>query len=240
MSSPPTGALFYDARAKPLSTTGAIQPGAYYQFYTTGTTTLANVYADGALTTPLSQTPGTGGTTAAGDGRLVPIYLNPTVIYRYQLYSAGGILLEDVDPYIPAPASANYAVLSVDKVAFFPVINFGTSGSINQTISSAVYSQIGHVVYFNFSITWTTISSPTGGVTISGMPAMPAAGAGLATNIAFPNMINFSGGVLSFVLPPGTTTGFMFVIGSSGTNSALQGSAFSANGQLLIEGTYHV
>ena len=103
MSAPPTGVLFYEARAKPLSTIGAIQPGAYYQFYLTGTLTLTNVYADGGLSTPLSQTPGTGGTTAASDGRLVPIYLNPATTYRYQLYSATNVLLEDVDPYIPAP-----------------------------------------------------------------------------------------------------------------------------------------
>jgi len=101
MSAPPTGVLFYEARAKPLSTVGLIQPGAYYQFYLTGTTTLTNVYADGSLTTPLSQTPGTGATTAASDGRLVPIYLNPATTYRYQLYSSTGTLLEDVDPYIP-------------------------------------------------------------------------------------------------------------------------------------------
>jgi hypothetical protein len=103
MSAPPTGMLFYDARAKPLSTTGLIQPGSYYQFYKTGTLTLTNVYADGALVTPLSQVPGTGGTTAASDGRLVAIYLDPTVVYRYQLYSATNVLLADIDPYIPAP-----------------------------------------------------------------------------------------------------------------------------------------
>lgn len=103
MSAPPSGVLFYEARAKPLSTIGLIQPGSYYQFYLTQTLTPANVYADGNLVTPLSQTPGTGGTTAASDGRLVPIYLNPATTYRYQLYSVLNQLLEDVDPYIPAP-----------------------------------------------------------------------------------------------------------------------------------------
>lgn len=101
MSAPPNGVLFYEARAKPLSTIGLIQPGAYYQFYLTGTLTPAPVYANGSLTTPLSQTPGTGGTTAASDGRLLPIYLDPAITYRYQLYTFFGFLLEDVDPYIP-------------------------------------------------------------------------------------------------------------------------------------------
>jgi hypothetical protein len=101
MAATPTGILFYEGRAKPLNTVGGIQPGAYYLFYLTGTLTPANVYSDGLLSTPLSQTPGTGGTTAASDGRLVPIYMDPAVIYRYQLYSSAGVLLEDVDPYIP-------------------------------------------------------------------------------------------------------------------------------------------
>lgn len=101
MSAPPTGVLFYDGRAKPLSVVGAIQPGAYYQFYLTQTLTLTNVYADGSLVTPLSQVPGSGGTTAASDGRLVAIYLDPAITYRYQLYSSTNVLLEDIDPYIP-------------------------------------------------------------------------------------------------------------------------------------------
>lgn len=104
MSAPPNGALFYEARAKPLSSIGQQQPGAYYQFYLTGTTTPTNVYADGLLTVPLSQTPGTGQTTAASDGRLIAIYMDPATTYRYQLYSSSGVLLDDIDPYIPAPA----------------------------------------------------------------------------------------------------------------------------------------
>lgn len=113
MSSPPTGVLFYEARAKPLSVVGLIQPGAYYQFYLTGTLSLTNVYADGNLATPLSQTPGSGATTAAADGRLVPIYMNPAITYRYQLYSATAVLLEDVDPYIPAPTPSQAQIGAV-------------------------------------------------------------------------------------------------------------------------------
>lgn len=102
----PTGALFNDPRAKPLSTSGQFQAGCYYCFFSTLTTTPTPVYADGFLTTQLSQpAPGSinpvAGTVAAGDGRFVPIYLDPTVIYRVQLYNAAGQLLEDVDPYVP-------------------------------------------------------------------------------------------------------------------------------------------
>jgi hypothetical protein len=123
MSAPPTGILFYEPRAKPLSVIGLIQPGAYYQFYLTGTTTLANVYADGALASPLSQTPGTGGTTAASDGRLVPIYLNPATTYRVQLYSVLNTLLEDVDPYIPQPIIPLYPQTAAEQSAGVTPVN---------------------------------------------------------------------------------------------------------------------
>ncbi len=102
----PTGILFADPRVKPTNTAGQSQSGCYYVFYSTGTTTPVSVYADGFLTTPLSQPPaGTVspvgyGTIAASDGRFVPFYMNPAITYRAQLYSAAGVLLEDTDPYV--------------------------------------------------------------------------------------------------------------------------------------------
>lgn len=98
----PTGILFYDGQAKPLSTAGQFMAGCYFQFYLTGTTTLTNVYADGLLTTPLSQTPGAPqpSTTADSAGRFNPIYLNPATIYHVKLFTQGGVLLEDIDPYV--------------------------------------------------------------------------------------------------------------------------------------------
>jgi hypothetical protein len=99
----PTGFLFYDPQAKPLSTTGTYQPGAYWLFYATGTTTPVNVYADGFLATPLSQVPGANQPSCTADsaGRFNPIYLNPSQIYRVQLYNSVGQKLEDTDPYVP-------------------------------------------------------------------------------------------------------------------------------------------
>src|SRR5258706_8030536 len=133
--SSPLGFLFFDPRAKPLSTAGIYQPGCYLQFYLTGTTTFTNVYADGNLTTPLSQTPISGNTTAAADGRFVPIYLDPSTIYRVQLYSAVGILLEDTDPvsgygywigdirkYGGGPRPEVLRALNLDAAANFEII----------------------------------------------------------------------------------------------------------------------
>jgi hypothetical protein len=101
----PSGILFTDPQVKPFSTAGLQQPGCYLCFFLTGTTTAQNVYADGLLSTPLSQpTPGsvnpTAGTVADSAGRFVPIYLNPSITYRVQLYSAAGVKLEDTDPYV--------------------------------------------------------------------------------------------------------------------------------------------
>jgi hypothetical protein len=114
----PTGALFNDPRAKPLSTSGQFQSGCYYCFFNTLTTTSALVYSDGFLTTPLSQpAPASvnpvAGTVAAGDGRFVPIYMDPTVIYRVQLYNAAGVLLEDTDPYIPPQSGLSFAQFDI-------------------------------------------------------------------------------------------------------------------------------
>lgn len=121
-----TGFLWFDPRSKPLSTSGQPQAGCYACFFLTGTTTPANVYADGPLTTPLSQpTPGSvnpsAGTVADGNGRLPAIYLNPNVVYRVQLYSASGVMLEDTDPFF-VPGSPN--VTFGDGTAAAPGIAF--------------------------------------------------------------------------------------------------------------------
>lgn len=91
----PTGVLFSDPRVKPLSTSGLPQAACYAQFYLTGTTTPAAVYADGALTTPLTNP-----VTSDSAGRFVPVYLNPGTVYRVQVYSAADVLLSDTDPYV--------------------------------------------------------------------------------------------------------------------------------------------
>jgi hypothetical protein len=131
----PTGILFYDPQAKPLSTLGQFQAGCYLLFYETQTTTPADVYADGALTTPLGQP-----VIADGNGRFVQIYMDPAVIYRVQLYSAAAVLLEDTDPYVvlPIPASitaliatvstntANISTLTTDVTALQTSIDWDT------------------------------------------------------------------------------------------------------------------
>lgn len=94
----PTGILFNDPYNKPLSAAGQFMAGCTRVFYLSQTTTLAPVYQDGFLQFPYSQTPTP--ITADSAGRFSPIYLDPTIAYRCQLFTAGGILLEDADPYV--------------------------------------------------------------------------------------------------------------------------------------------
>jgi len=109
-----TGQLFYDPIARPLSSVGVVMPGAYYNFYVSGTTVPATVYQDAGLTLPFPAAPLNGSAAlytviqADGTGAMPPMFLNPETIYRVQLYTSTWVLIEDVDPYVPSmPVTGN-------------------------------------------------------------------------------------------------------------------------------------
>ena len=109
-----TGQLFYDPVARPLSSLGVAMPGAYYNFYVSGTSNPATVYQDAGLTLPYPAMSLNGSAPlfsiiqADGTGAMPPIFLNPVTIYRVQLYSSTWTLIEDVDPYVPSmPVTGN-------------------------------------------------------------------------------------------------------------------------------------
>jgi hypothetical protein len=109
-----TGQLFYDPVPRPLSSLGVAMPGANYNFYVSGTTNPATVYQDAGLTLPYPAAALNGSAplfsvvTADGTGAMPPIFLNPKIIYRVQLYSSTWSLIEDVDPYVPPmPVTGN-------------------------------------------------------------------------------------------------------------------------------------
>jgi len=172
----PTGILFNEPRAKPLNTTGGIQPGCYYQFYLTGTTTQANVYTDGLLSSVASQTPGTGQTTAAGDGRLVPIYLNPATVYRVQLYSSVGTLLEDTDPYVVSPTPGQLLGTSNADNA--------NTGNVGEYIQSVVNSGSAVALATGTVANVTSISLSAGDWDVSGIVAFLPAGTTTITQLS--------------------------------------------------------
>lgn len=109
-----TGQLFYDPIPRPLSAVGTSLPGAYYNFYVSGTTNPATVYQDAGLTLPYPAASLNGSAPlfsvvqADGTGAFTPIFLNPQTIYRAQLYNSTWSLIEDVDPYVPPmPVTGN-------------------------------------------------------------------------------------------------------------------------------------
>lgn len=93
-----TAPLFYQPFNQPLDANGNPMPGCYWQFYATQTTTPTDTYADSALNTALSNP-----VVSDSAGRFVPIYLDPTTLYRARLRDADDNLIIDVDPIIPAP-----------------------------------------------------------------------------------------------------------------------------------------
>lgn len=135
-----TGQLFYDPIARPLSATGIAMPGAYYNFYVSGTTTPATVYQDAACSLPYPTAPLNGSAAiysvvqADGTGAFQPIFLLPTSIYRIQLYNSSWQLVEDVDPYVPAMPTTGNGPLQLDAQGEL-VINAPTPGGTGITLT---------------------------------------------------------------------------------------------------------
>jgi hypothetical protein len=88
-----TGTLLTQPVIRAVDASGSPIPGARLQFYVTGTTTPTPVYAGASLATPLANP-----VTADSGGLFAPIFLDPTVIYRTQLLTSAGSLIQDVDP----------------------------------------------------------------------------------------------------------------------------------------------
>lgn len=94
----PVGILFSEPQLAPLSLSGKIQPGCYRKFFFSQTTQQAPVYRDGKQSLVFTQP-----VQSDNNGRFAPVYLDPTITYRSQLYNSIGELLEDEDPYVTPP-----------------------------------------------------------------------------------------------------------------------------------------
>ena len=87
------GLLFPMPAPRAVDSGGAPMSGALLQFFLTGTTTPASVYASAALTTPLSNP-----VVADSGGLFPPIYLDPSASCRCQLLTSAGVVVRDIDP----------------------------------------------------------------------------------------------------------------------------------------------
>ena len=102
---------------------GAPMAGALLQFYLSGTTTAATVYASAALTTPLANP------VASDDaGLFPPIYLDPAVSYRCQLQTAAGVVVRDLDPACTTAVEASGAQVNAGVAGGVYVSPAGLAG----------------------------------------------------------------------------------------------------------------
>src|ERR1700689_586085 len=130
-----TGQLFYDPIPRPLSSVGVAMPNAYYNFYVSGTTNPAPVFQDSGLTLPYPAAALNGSSPlftviqADGTGAMPPMFLNPEIIYRVQLYNSTWSLIEDVDPYVPSmpvPGNGQIILDAQGEITISPPVPGGT------------------------------------------------------------------------------------------------------------------
>ncbi len=209
----PAGILFSDPQIKPSSTTGQQQAGAYLLFFLTGTLTPANVYADGLLTTPLSQTPGSSqfSCTADSAGRFNPIYLDPAVIYRVQFFNSVGVKLDDTDPYI----SGGLASISAETIGKFIYPKTAAEISLSVTPTNFQYPADPCIDPRRYGADPTGVSDSTTAVQTALNVAYTANGC-----VSIGNACNFLVGPLSVTITGAANRGIR-ILGSSLVGSAL-------------------
>jgi len=107
-----------------------------WQFFLTGTATPANIYQDQNLTTPFSPTANKA--TADSNGRFPPIYLDPSVIYKAQLYNASSVLVRTQDPYqapLPTWGTSQLQATGPKITAFNEVTTSNSAGGTGNALT---------------------------------------------------------------------------------------------------------
>jgi hypothetical protein len=137
------------------------------------------------------------------------------------------------------PLGSGLAAWPTDEVAWTPALTFQTSGSVNMTVQNGTYSVVGNVLSFNARIDWTTLSAPTGNVSITGFPIAPKTGGpDFAVALGYTNNVTIAAGYLAMTIAANATTGLVYNVQS--TTARLQGAAFSASGSIIISGSYQI
>jgi hypothetical protein len=147
-------------------------PGAYYNFYVSGTTNPAQVYQDAGLTLPYPAAALNGSSPlytvlqADGTGAFSPIFLNPELIYRVQLYSSTWSLVEDVDPYVPPMPVTGNGQLVIDAQGEMTMVapvpgGSGITLTVNARASGTALELVGSGVGSPALIANTTVVAGT-------------------------------------------------------------------------------
>jgi len=89
--------IYFSPFIPAFNSNGAPVPGAKLSFFYTGTDTLAPIYIDDALSSPLNNP-----VNADLAGRFPNVYLDSGITYRVRVLDPQGVPLgADIDPYIP-------------------------------------------------------------------------------------------------------------------------------------------
>lgn len=158
--------LFYLPFRPVFNSRGLPVGGAKVYFYKTGTTTLATVYADGGLTTPLTNP-----VPADALGQLPDIYMPDDVIFRVRIVDRKGLALgSDIDPYYPGQALVIVpdlpALIAADGASKVGYQN-GQIGANTRTVQAELrdlpfnpkdFGAIGDAQYHPLSERFTTLS----------------------------------------------------------------------------------
>lgn len=138
-----TGSLLPELFLRAIDASGVAMSGAKLYFFLTTTTTPTSTYTSSTLGTPNANP------VVADSGGLFPaIFLDPATIYRIQLKTSAGVLVDDLDPFTTgASITANsitaamlQAGVAVSNLGYTPLSNGGgfLSGevAINYTMST--------------------------------------------------------------------------------------------------------
>lgn len=125
-----TGSLLPTVVWRAQDSNGLPLNGALLYTFLTGTTTPTPTYTTSSLGTPLANP-----VVADSSGLFPEIFLDPAVTYRFQLKTAGGSLVQDIDPFSVAPviaaggisASMLAAGAAASNLGFTPVNKAGDS-----------------------------------------------------------------------------------------------------------------
>jgi len=133
--------LFTDA-SRALDGNASPYAGAKWYFYTTGTLTPQNVYADADLNTSLGAV-----VTADDGGKFVPIYFDASLKYRGICQnSTGSVTLHDIDPINPAVFAELQSATGASNVGYRL-----TAGANLRTQTLGEYVEGGHLMPSQFS-----------------------------------------------------------------------------------------
>jgi len=132
----------------------------------------------------------------------------------------------------PATASASSDANTLDDYeegTWTPTYAFSISGSVTQAITSGRYTKIGNIVHLSCRIATASISSPTGGCAISGLPFTSASGSNYGVAIGQASSF-VSALTIRAQIEPSSIVIDILKNASNAAGAGLQGSDFSSGG----------